>query len=103
MADFTVGFGSKTTVGVNWAAHLTAASAATGGTRTINTGITPTITASAGTVTNITPTTTAVLFRFDATAITGPDPVNVTLVITPTYDNGDIDPRWKTSQVTAAT
>lgn len=102
MADYTVGFGSKTTIGVDWTAHLIKASA-TGGTRTINTGITPTITASAGSVGTITATTTSVMFIFDATAITGPDPVLVTFVVTPTYDNGNIDPRWKTAQVTAAT
>jgi len=94
MADATVGFGSKTTLSHDFAKHLTAAG------RTIATA---TVTASAGTVSNVTSTPTAVLFRFDATTITGPDPVNVTITTTPTYDNGDIDPRVKTIQVTAAT
>lgn len=95
MADATVGFGSKTTLSHDFSKHLAAAG------RTISTA---TVTASAGAVSNVTTSGgTAVLFRFDATTITGPDPVNVTVTTTPTYDNGDIDPRVKTIQVTAAT
>lgn len=97
MADWTVGFGSKTTLSHDFSKHLAAAG------RTINTGIVPTVVATQGTISNITVTTTAVLFRFDATSITGPTPVNVTITTTPTYDNGDIDPRVKTIQVTSAT
>lgn len=94
MADATVGFGSKTTLSHDFTTHLAKAG------RTIASA---TVSASAGTIANVTPTTTAVLFRFDATTITGPDPVNVTITTTPTYDNGDVDPRVKTIQVTAAT
>lgn len=91
MPDSTQDFTAKKTYRNDWTAHLAAVG------RTI-TGAT--VTSSAGTVTGTTFTTTGVWFRLDTTAIPTTAPTVVTVTVTPTLDNGDVDARHYKIQVT---
>ena len=94
MPDSVQDYAAKITYGQDFTTHLAKAG------RTI-TGAT--VTASAGTVTNVTHTATSVLWRLDTSAVAATSPYNIDVTITPTYDNGDVDPRHVTITVTNAT
>lgn len=75
----------------DWSAHLTRAG------RTI---VSATVTASDGaTVSSVTADTTGVMFRLNVSAVTG-WPKDITVTTTATLDNGDVDVRHHTIQVT---
>lgn len=94
MPDTTMDFTAKKTFLNDWTAHLAAQSP----TRTISSA---TVTATGGAVvTGTTATTTGVLFRLDTTAVSAAAPTTVTVTITATLDNGDIDARHYAIQVT---
>lgn len=91
MAETSQDPGASVTYNDDWTAHLAKVG------RTISTA---TVTASDGAVvTNKTSTTTGVMFRLAVNAVTG-TPKDITTTTTVTLDNGDVDVRHHTIQVT---
>jgi len=90
--DATQDFAAKITYLDDWTKHLAAAG------RTIASA---TVTATGGAVvTGTTTTTTGVRFRLDTTAVAATAPTTITVTTTATLDNGDIDLRHYSIQVT---